>query len=273
MKHILKYSLYKLNEGTKYHGKTISEYLTDFQEKYQDRTLVFFDTETTGFHRRADQLTEVAGIATDINFNEIGSFRRKIKLHPGILNRRPRAKQVLSWTRYGERGMKYEEEQEVLQAFVEWIDSFENPVMVAQNANFDMRFIARYEKGKINNLEAIDTKDILEMFFLPALTVAANQGDMEAETILSNIPMSGSKSAVKSSSMGKVTPALGINADEWHRADADVKMMIQMLKTVNDWLRDHQNLEVKPEQERFISRKRYFNKKRRMNRGKSKYTD
>jgi DNA polymerase III alpha subunit (gram-positive type) len=263
---------FKVNEGNRYHGKTVKEYVDDFNNRFKDSTLVFFDTETTGLHHQADQITEIAGIATDFDLNELGSFRKKMKLHDGILDRRPRAANLLKGSGYEEEGMTYEEEQEALQAFWEWVDSFENPVMVAQNANFDMRFTSRYKGKDLSNVEAIDTKDILEMFFLPALVAAEKEGDEWATNVMSQLPIS-ARTGLPSSSMGNISKALNINTDDWHRADADVIMMIEMFKTMHEWLKTKQDIDVSPDQAKFIDRKRYFAQKRKQNRSKDRMTD
>ena len=81
------------------------------------------------------------------------SFNKKIKLDPDTLeaisqqSTKPEdvkgksIQDLLSMTRYGESGKKYDDEQAVLDQFFEFISSFPNPLLVAQNASFDMKFV------------------------------------------------------------------------------------------------------------------------------------
>jgi DNA polymerase III alpha subunit (gram-positive type) len=265
---------WNISEANRWHGKSIEEYVEEWNSKFAGKNLIFFDTETTGLHHQNDQVTEIAAIAIGQDGEELGSFRKKLELNPGILDRRPRAEGLLKGSGYWNDKDTYEDEQESLEAFWEWVDSFDNAVLVAQNAVFDMRFTSRVKGRSLSNYNAVDTKDIIEIIFLPAVIAASNAGDEWAIEVLDKLPKSG-RTGLPSSSMGRISKALDIDTENWHQADADVKMMIEMFKTIQNWLesKSGEGLDIRPSQEKWISRKRYFDKKRRMNRKKSRFDD
>ena len=137
------------------------EQLFDKLKDFGDNTWIFFDTETTGFKPETAQLTEIAAVAAYPNnwqFEEVeaekGLFYDKIKLNPETLagfeaSDDPKAKYPLELTRYGMPSDEYRQkypkgmpnEVDVIKEFLAYVEKQPNPVLVAQNAEFDINFI------------------------------------------------------------------------------------------------------------------------------------
>jgi DNA polymerase III epsilon subunit-like protein len=228
-------------------------------DEYSEHTWVFFDTETTGLHPKSSQLTEIAAIAMRVS-NEtlvpVGRFHRKVKLTDSTLRmlhdpksveriqwerdnaqaRTPFAapQDVLSMTRYGQSSCKFYEEQETIVSFLRFLLEYDNPLLVAQNAAFDMRMLSVRSTHKVQRCPVLDTKVILQHYFLPLLhTLASVYNDVEASALLDALQVSRSDGALKhSTSLGIVASALKIDNSGWHSAMADVEMMLDVYLSV-----------------------------------------
>jgi DNA polymerase III epsilon subunit-like protein len=208
-------------------GNTIEGYLEYFENKYKDSTLIWLDTETTGLKVHDNQLTELSAIVTDSEFNAIDQFSKKIKIDWSNVKDPQRTKDVvLPMTRYGERGVKYHDESETIDEFFDWVDSFDNPVLIAQNASFDIKYLAVRGNRKID-YPVIDTKMVIQLYFIPIIQQLSDEN---------------------SSSMGKIAPILDIDVSGWHSAVEDVKIMIDMFKKIKDYLEKHKGLDIRKHQ-------------------------
>ena len=162
-------------------------------DELADKTWIFFDTESTGFDQNKDQVTEIAAIAVEPNNwqdpKTVGTYHEKIKLNPDILRRlkdpesperieweKAQQKQykpldkpqdVLSMTRYGEKGVDYKDEQMTLEEFRKFIVQFDNPVLVAQNASHDMKFVNGRIRQKLPKIPVVDTVPLLKFQLIP----------------------------------------------------------------------------------------------------------
>ena len=238
-----------------------------------DKTWIFFDTETTGFDQKKDQVTELAAIAVEPNDWQdpkiVGTYHEKIKLNPDILRRlkdpesperieweKDQAKQrkplkkpqdVLKFTRYGEKGVDFKDEQETFEEFRKFITQFKDPVLVAQNASFDMKFVNGRIKQKLPKLPVIDTVPVLKFQLIPLLQ-ALTDIDNISKNVLPDLPEDKKEEFMNiykmasfaldkintrfgpSASLGNVAAAFEINTDEWHNALADTKMLIEVFK-------------------------------------------
>lgn len=216
-----------------YAGQSISEFLETFKEKYKNRTFIWLDTETTGLNVYDNQITELAAVATDTEFNELDTFHKKMKLDMSqIKDIEMTRTKVFPMTRHGEKGGKYYDERKTIDEFFDWVDTFDSPVLVAQNASFDLKYLAVRGDMKLK-YDAIDTKKIIEMFFIPAIQQLSDENDDEAKEILRKLPI---RKELPSSSMGNIAPSLKVSAEGWHSAITDVKMMINMFKKIMDYL-------------------------------------
>lgn len=264
----MKLTLFSLFSENKLYGYSIEEYL-DYVSSY-GKTFIFFDTETTGLTPQNNQLTEISAIAcdpSDFEFSELDTFSIKVKLGEDLKKRMksgtpendewkkkfankkfPEPSDILRLTRYGEKDREYYTEEESFKMFFDWVESFPEPILVAQNARFDMSFLSR--SGVKNKYKVIDTLKAISLFFFPALQAKAAAGDQEAKDIYLNILHKNKpkdqwgppkKPIFASSSLGVIAPALGISATEWHNALADVQMMIGTFRKILLMLKDMPN--------------------------------
>jgi DNA polymerase III epsilon subunit-like protein len=249
----------------KFLGKSIPEFLMWLEQK-SHQPWILLDTETTGL--REDpyevQLTQVSCLIVRYNFqsntfDEIEHFDKKIKLTPETISLmkdpKTRIKRVLSFNHYGKSGVKYQEEGETLQEFFEFISKYENPMLVIQNAEFDMTFLnTRNPIVKFDN-EVLDTKQILQLFYLPCLQKLAETQPEYAE-LVKRIGTSDRDNGLISSSMSKVGPALKIDMTNYHDALTDTRLMKQMIQKVIEFLRLHRDVDIKKYQGQRINTKR-----------------
>ena len=226
-------------------------------EAYNNNTWIFFDTETTGFNPLNDQLTEIGAIVAEPNgwnFSEVQAeeamFYDKFKLNPETLEKfrtsdDPNVKYPLKLTRYGMPSGEYKKrypkgmptEEEALREFISFLQSQQNPVLVAHNAPFDIGFIqgrADYYNIPVNmqDYPIFDSLMLVKLWHNPLIKTLAAQGDERAQTVLDALSMDGKFGKYTSASMGAISRAYVIDTDDWHNALADVKMMMSMLKTL-----------------------------------------
>lgn len=270
-------------KGKSYIGKKPEEVL-DMLDSLGDKTWIFFDTETTGLESNKEQLLEIAAIAVDpARWLEeaavMDTFHVKIKLTDDLKARlgnldsdqrkewekrntkssKPlkQPQDVLAMTKYGEAGMKTIDQNEALEQFHEFVTGFKEAVLVAQNATFDMDFINTLSPRRLPRVKVIDTLQLLDHQVVPVLrTLAA--GDFaptdakiqkRADEILNVLK--------GSSSLGRVTVAYGISAENWHSALADTKMLMKVYKKIIDTLKYVENLEninLRPAQQKAVKK-------------------
>ena len=245
------------------------EQLFDKLKDFGDNTWIFFDTETTGFKPETAQLTEIAAVAAYPNnwqFEEVeaekGLFYDKIKLNPETLagfeaSDDPKAKYPLELTRYGMPSDEYREkypkgmpnEVEVIKEFLTYVEKQPNPVLVAQNAEFDVNFIQTRAdfyglKAHLRNYPIFDTMMLIKLWHNSLIKTLADEGDERAQTILQALTMTGKFGDYVTSSMGPVSKAYEISTDEWHNALADVKMMMEMTKVIFMALQEASDVDI-----------------------------
>jgi len=238
---------------------------------------IFFDTETTGFDPNEGQLTEIAAVVAHPNnwqFEEVdaerGIFYDKIRLTPGTLERfkeppedEEDPKFPLKLTRYGMPKGEYEErypkgmpeEVDVIKEFYSFVESQESPILVAQNAKFDIDFVQIrgdfYGLRKdITRYPIFDTQMLLKLWHNPLIKTLAGQGDERAIRILQALTVEGKFGEYASVSMGTVSKAYEINTDEWHNALADVRMMMKMTKEIFMTLQQSSETDVTQQQQK-----------------------
>lgn len=272
---------------------TTQEFI-DKMNSFAKHTWIFFDTETMGLEPNSDQLTEIAAIAVspvgwrdDAEF--IGEFNEKIKLNPESLERLnnpespermdwekeqskfkkrlDKPQDVLSLTRYGERGRAFMSEKRALEEFVNFISQFDNPLLLAQNAAFDMKFVstrlAKYD-GALEKLPVLDTMTVMNNYMVPLLRTLAKQQDWEAKKILNKLTQKSQWGGRYTSvSMGVVSKAFNISINDWHNALADVKMMMAMFREVYKLLKRDSDVNIRPSYDKVMAKQHRRNKKKR----------
>ena len=261
-------------------GRTI-EGVLDLLDGYANNTWIFFDTETTGMHPGSAQLTEIGAIAVDPNAwlsdaSVLGQFNEKISLDPDTLKAisqqhdRPEEvggksiQDLLSMTRYGESDREYGNEQGILDKFYEFVEGFPEPLLVAQNASFDLKFLNVRSSGKLPRYPVLDTMQLMKYYLVPLLKtqVSAEDGDPEAQALLDKLYVKKGNWGYHSTSMGVVSDAYGISIDDWHNALADVKMMMEMYKEVVQTVRKGMGVDISKEQVKVRSHKKRRIKRR-----------
>ena len=248
---------------------TSIEQLFDKLKDFGDNTWIFFDTETTGFNPNSAQLTEIAAVAAYPNnwqFEEVeaekGLFYDKIKLNPETLagfeaSDDPKAKFPLELTRYGMPSDEYKEkypkgmpkEVDVIKEFLAYVESQPNPVLVAQNAEFDINFVQTradfYDlEARLRDYPIFDTMMLIKLWHNSLIKTLADEGDERAQTILQALTMTGKFGDYVAASMGPVAKAYEISTDEWHNALADVKMMMEMTKAIFMALQESADIDI-----------------------------
>lgn len=247
----------------KFWGKSIGDFLNWIKDK-SEKYWILVDTETTGLPGTYEvQLTQVSCIVIKYDFEnntfkEIDTFNKKIKLTQKTLDLmkdpKNRIKSVLSFNHYGQKGVDFHEETETLNDFFEFIKPYDSPMLVIQNAEFDMRYLNTRSKTKFDN-EVLDTKQMMQLFYLPALQKLAETNPEFAEMI-KKIGTSDRDNGLISSSMSKIGPALGINMTGYHDALVDCRLMMQMFTKTIEFLKQHKDLDIVKYQADRINTKR-----------------
>jgi hypothetical protein len=160
----------------KLYGKSIKTML-DYLKNKSNKYWVFLDSETTGLpsNEYDVQLTQLSGIVVKYNFDsnifeEIDIFNKKIRLTNTTkeqMKEYDNIKKILSFNHYGQKA-EFHEEENTLSEFHKFIEEYDNPILIIQNAEFDMRYLNTRGSVKFKN-EVIDTKQLLQYFYLPAI--------------------------------------------------------------------------------------------------------
>jgi DNA polymerase III alpha subunit (gram-positive type) len=201
----------RLNNNNLY-GKSLQDIL-EVIDNLENKTLIFFDTETTGFSPKTEQLIEIAALACEFNnFNVLDKFYEKVKLLPNIEKRmKPGTSEYENWksrikiserfqdprdvlkmTRFGETPgtRSYYDEKSLLENFSNFVNSYDKPILIAHNAPFDMKMVNTRMKLyglKPLNVSVLDTNKILKLFFLPMLKVLKKGGNQLAGDFLNKL--------------------------------------------------------------------------------------
>ena len=156
-------------------------------DELKNKAIIFFDTETTGLNHVKDQVTEIAAIAVKgPNFEEIEQYHKKIKLTDKTLKRledeSEKAKdpkfwgvsRVLKMNKYHQNPLQEENETEVLEGFKDFCKKYGKPILIGQNAKFDLSFIGS-RIGEIPKERVYDTKLFAQYYLLPAVKILSGQ--------------------------------------------------------------------------------------------------
>lgn len=237
----------------KFWGKSIQEILTWIDIKSK-KYWILLDTETTGLSSDPYeiQLTQISCLVVKYDFNsntfkEIEHFNKKLNLTNNtkeIMKGKSRIEDVLKFNHYREDGVEYHDEQNTIVEFFEFLKKYENPVLVIQNAEFDMKYLnIRNPIVKFDN-EVIDTKQLIQLFYLPCIQ-KLSETEQEYKDLVTKIGTSGRDSGLISSSMSKIGPALGINMSGYHDALTDCRIMYQMFQGIIDFLKKNKSVDIK----------------------------
>ena len=264
----------------KLHGITIDN-LIDTNLQFENKTLIMFDLETLGLdpiHEYA-QITEVAAWAVGgDDFKVLGKLNYGVTLCESaktLLNdpngferltwERVRQKRkdsmldpndILKMTQYHKLKCECVDEKTAISKFIEFVKKYDNPVLVAHNAGFDIKFAGTRASTycmELPTADVLDTLKISRYFFGPTLeTLSSLKGP--DELFRSLFRKTGPCGHI-SSKLGELATAFKLNSDNWHTASADVEMMHGVMIKMLDFLKEHRTTDIKKNQEKVIFRK------------------
>ena len=266
-------------ESRKLLGSTISDLLNKFLT-FNNKTLIMFDIETLGLNPSFDyeQITELAAYAFCGNSKKlIDKINFKVKLSETateFLNNNDsiqrynwekrqlkRGKtaftdpnEILKMTRYHEIDSEIISEQFAIDKFYKFVNNFDKPILVAHNADFDVKFV--FTRGNIYQLnfpfcEILDTLRLSQFFFVPLVETLQKTKAVELYESLSR---ENKKGIHISSRLGDLAKSFKIDATSWHSAKADVKMMNEVMFCIIDFLKKHEKTDITLAQEKAIKK-------------------
>jgi predicted histidine transporter YuiF (NhaC family) len=95
---------------------------------------------------------------------------------------------------------------------------------------------------KLNN-EVFDTKMLIQLYYLPLIQKLA-ETDTKYQEMINSIGISARDNGLLSSSLSKIGPALGLNMSGYHDALTDVKITIEMVRKIVDFLKENQSVDI-----------------------------
>lgn len=244
--------------------KEIYEIISDNSRNY-----IFFDLETLGMHPNAetDQIIEIAAsVCSGFNSTDtIGSFHTKIKISnaskmifdDGVMrdiwirrnsksNSDMTPEKILSMTDYYNNLDNAKDENEAVADFLHFISKFDNPVLVAHNSGYDVKFLssrAGRNDLKLENCDVIDTLKICRHFFIPLLLSRKNY--TIEKTIYEKLVNRNSKKIQLSSKLGNVADAVGVNSTCWHTANGDVEMLRGVMYYICEFFKSNIDVDIR----------------------------
>ena len=223
------------------------EYIDDLSSS---NTFIFLDTETTGLGGfKKQQLTQISAVAADYDFNnnkfkELDNFNQRIKLSNDIIKSRSRDEltRVLKFNRYGDKSSDYIEEKTCINEFLEWLEDFKNPMLIIQNASFDMNMLCGRSGIKIK-YPVLDTKQIIQLFVIP-ITQKLSETSSKYKDLLDVIGTSERDKGLINSSMSKWGPFFAINMSGYHDALSDCHITMHLYTNIIDYIKDNKDLNI-----------------------------
>jgi DNA polymerase III alpha subunit (gram-positive type) len=237
--------------------------------KTAGKVIIVFDTETSGLSVKLPwvQVTEIAAIAFEADTGkQLGTFHKKINLTPATkdeikVQRRnitptdrgslegPRGANIpdlFRMSRYGDNDAPRGNIKEVYQGFVDFINQYNDPILLGQNVAFDMgQMFAPLKKLGIQRPqhgEVLDTMTLGRTWIYPLLKAGEAAGDSEAAEILQGFNNTDKNGNVKLSfSLKNLGRAFDVSAKHWHSGISDAMQtydifvkMLEYLKTAKD---------------------------------------
>ena len=239
-------------------------------------TWVFLDTETLGFNPVKHQMTEVAAKAVRFNgssFEEVDAYHEKAKLLSITRLRMGRPfrgkgmsyQDIMKMTNYGEpiKDREYIEEQDMLEGIYKFLNKFDDPIIVAHNSSFDIKYLnTRHNlyfsnKNPYDDYDVLDTLKVMKRYFTSMVVTEAKRykhrwlPEVDKKSILEmrRIRKSLQKKNKKRMSLklGNVAESLGISAEGWHSAKFDVETLICTTERMLELFKDNAGKELRPE--------------------------
>jgi DNA polymerase III alpha subunit (gram-positive type) len=172
---------------------------------FSRKTILIFDTETTGLFSHVHQITEIAAEVIDgDSFEIIDSFHKKVILNEKtkariecekkVINKDPKifdVEKCLKMNGYNPDDPDLKNLNDVLIEFSEFCEKH-NSIIVCQNAVYDLNMVNTALKkfiprAQVKYQEVYDTKLFFSIFVIPALTALKEQGNEETKQIIEAI--------------------------------------------------------------------------------------
>lgn len=266
-------------DSKKLKGTTISDLLENFID-FKDRVLILLDIETLGLNPVYDyeQITELAACSVSgFDYNKIDEINYKVKLSDTAKDllknedsvqrfnwerrQTKRGKtaftdpnEILKMTHYHELETDAETECNAIKLFKEFISKYDDPIIVAHNVDFDLNFICvrgNLYDIKLPAMDVFDTLKLSQYFFVPLVeTLKKNETKEFYEKLLRETK----KTKHISSRLGDLATALKIDSKMWHSANADIKMMRDVMIKVLDVLTEYKKIDISSAQQIAINK-------------------
>lgn len=229
------------------------------------KTIIVFDTETTGISVKLPwvQITEIAAVAIDADTGkEIDRFHYKVRLTPETkaeIQRQMAAKtsddrgslegpkglnipDLFKMSKYGEKNAEFKELTQVYKEWVDWLGQFDSPIMLGQNAGFDMGHmwaplnalgLPRPKIGKV-----MDTMVLARAWIYPLLQSAAVAGDRASAEMLKKFDVERGGKTRQSFALGTLGKVFDVPADHWHSGISDALQTYGIFSKMVELLRN-----------------------------------
>jgi DNA polymerase III alpha subunit (gram-positive type) len=170
----------------------------------------------------------------------------------------------MKMTNYGEKTPRgYIEERDILGELHDFLYQFDDPILVAHNSPFDIKFLntrhnVYYEnKNPYDDYEVLDTLKVMKKYFTALVVTEAKRykhrwlTDKETQHILEmrgvRKNLQKKKKKRMSLKLGNVAESLGISSDGWHSAKFDVDTLISTTEAMLKLFRENSGKSLYPE--------------------------
>jgi DNA polymerase III alpha subunit (gram-positive type) len=235
--------------------------------KIQNKVIIVFDTETSGLSVKLPwvQVTEIAAIAFDATSGkQLGQFHKKINLTPATkaeINVQKRnitptdrgslegpkganIPDLFKMSRYGDNDAPRGNIEEVYQGFVDFVNQYNNPILLGQNVGFDMgQMLAPLKKlgiPKPNFGEVLDTMTIGRTWIYPLLKAGEAAGDQQAAQMAQGFEINKNGKLSLSFTLGKLGQVFGVTAAHWHSGISDAMQTYHIFVSMINYLKHAQ---------------------------------
>ena len=225
--------------------------------KFDGKLLIFFDTETTGLepNNSYEQLTQIAAAVVDgSTWNVVERINEYVSLTDAtirVLNdptspeasayqddtsrwmrkyKKPymHPREVMQLTRYDATRARTDEKSALIR-FEELLAKYPTAILVAHSAVFDMKVVAARRRAnglpRLNRRSVVDTLKIARFFLVPVLQVMESS-DWAGEMLTALRAKTKYKSY--SVTLQKLAAAYKVQIDDWHDAEADVQILVEI---------------------------------------------
>ena len=248
---------------------------------FTDHKLILFDLETLGLNPAFDyeQITEIsAWVVNGNNFDIEKKINYKIELNESaktLLNdslslerenwieRQSKRRnsnfndpnEILEMTHYNDLKLSEVKESFAINKFIDLVNEYENVILVAHNAKFDVRFMtvrsSKYDH-RLPLTQTLDTLKLARYFFAPLIQKLSSKEDIKQ--IYDSLFRQRKDFIHISSKLGEIANALNIDSKDWHSANADVYMMYEILKYMLILFKKYKKEDIKSYQLKVLRR-------------------